>query len=243
MLDTSKIYLKKIDTIGKFSVWFVNGEYIRKNIDENFVECDHHYHFKFIPQHELWVDSRIDPLELPYFVDNMLVQYRLMQKGMSHEEALKRADAYEKKERAKSVSFNYVLEGGKKPADIIEKIHRTPVKKYSSGCIKIWLVDGKLVRDYLLIEYAEGGHDLVYSFIPSHEIWIEEILSKEEQESIILHELHERYLMSQGKAYREAHKGATIVEDYYRDHPNETEERIRLELEKNNDIHTKTLES
>ncbi|MEK7538724.1 MAG: hypothetical protein AAB552_02690 [Patescibacteria group bacterium] len=39
--------------------------------------------------------------------------------------------------------------------------------------------------------------------------------------------------MGTGKAYREAHHGATIVEDRYRDDPKNLEERIQEELEKN----------
>ncbi len=235
MVNSSKIYIKKIDTIGKFTVWLVDGEYVRKEIDENFVECDHHYHFKFIPQNEFWIDQATDPLELPYFIDNLLVEYRLMEKGVSYEEALRQGDLCEKRERAKSASFQYLCEGTNKMS-VVEKIHRELLTKYSHGEMKVWIVDGKLVRDFFLTEFIDGGHDLVYAFVPKNEIWIEEVLSPDGKKYILLHELHEHALMLQGKKYREAHKGATIVEDYHRDHPDELEERILVELKKNNDF-------
>jgi hypothetical protein len=93
-------------------------------------------------------------------------------------------------------------------------------------------VNGKAVRDYCDVEYAEGGHGLVYSYIPKNEIWIENSLSTRETQFIVLHELHERNLMSKGKDYHHAHLGATIVEDYYRDHPDEIDQRIKEEIKK-----------
>ena len=98
----------------------------------------------------------------------------------------------------------------------------------------MWLVDGNLVRSFFLLDYCEGGHDLVYPFIPKNEIWIEEAISPQERKFIILHELHERHLMDQGKSYKNAHIGATEVEDYYRENPKEDlEAKIKEEMQKN----------
>ena len=115
---------------------------------------------------------------------------------------------------------------------MLEKIKGKIVEKHS-GKVKVWLVDGNLVRSFLLLDYCEGGHDLAYPFIPKNEIWIEEAISPEERKFIILHELHERYLMSQVKSYKNAHIGATEVEDHYRENPKEDlEARIKEEMEK-----------
>ncbi len=40
--------------------------------------------------------------------------------------------------------------------------------------------------------------------------------------------------MGEGKDYAHAHRGATEVEDYYRDHPADAPRRIDEELIKNN---------
>ena len=94
--------------------------------------------------------------------------------------------------------------------EILEKIR---VKKWSaySDIITVWRVDGKIVRDYFLIEYADGGHDKVYSFIPKNEVWIEEVLPDDEAKFILLHELHERYLMCNGKDYALIHVTACWI--------------------------------
>src|SRR3990167_9498325 len=109
------------------------------------------------------------------------------------------------------------------------------VKKINNvGDCAVWLVDGNLVRSFFLLDYCEGGHDLVYPFIPKKEICLEEALSPEERKFIIFLEIHERYLMSRGKSYKNAHIGATEVEDYYRENPREDlEARIKEEMGRN----------
>src|SRR5581483_4909933 len=101
---------------------------------------------------------------------------------------------------------------------MLERIRRTQYRKFK-GPVEVWRVDGQLVRDLFSTDYGEGGHDRVYPFIPKNEIWIEETLPAQEMHFILLHELHERYLMGEGKDYRHAHAGATQIEDRYRDHP------------------------
>jgi hypothetical protein len=224
-----KYYTRELEPVGKYKVWLVQGEYIRKDIDENFVGYDEHYHLTFIPKYEFWIDESTDPSEHQFFIDHLVVEAREMEKGRTYEEASKKADGYEKKERAKALHIKTRKSNVSPTPDILGKIHIRHLKEFSNK-INIWLVDGKAVRDYVFVEYAEGGHDVVYSFIPEYEIWIENTLSPLEQKFIILHELHERFLMSQGKDYPHAHRGATQVEDYYRDHPDETEARIKKEL-------------
>jgi hypothetical protein len=38
-------------------VWLVDGEFIRKNISEDFVNYDQHYHLNVIPEDEFWIDK------------------------------------------------------------------------------------------------------------------------------------------------------------------------------------------
>ena len=104
-----KIYLKKLLSLSQFSVWFVDGEFIRKNICEDFVNLGQHYHFKFIPKNEFWLDCKKS--ETHFFVDYLLVENRLMKKGVSFEQASKIADFAEKKERQRSSMFTKSLGG------------------------------------------------------------------------------------------------------------------------------------
>ncbi len=225
--------IKHIGEHDGLSVWLVDGEKIRKDIDENFVEYDHHARFRFIPSDEIWIDQETNEDERAYFLENVSMERKFMNEGMSLGEAVEKADKIEARERRESPRIKNILHAHHTRKKALEKIRKEKLDEYSSDFVHVYLVYGEFVRDIYLVEYAEGGHDLVYSFIPRGEIWIEEVLHPSERAFIILHELHERYLMSQGKDYPHAHKGATIVEDHFRENPEGLEERIREELEKN----------
>ena len=225
------IYIKKINTAGDSAVWLVDGALIRKEINENFVKCADNNQFNFVPKNEFWIDEDLDPKEYRYFIDRFIYEQGLMDSGKNYAKADKKADEFEKEERQNSPEVRQIAESNKK--ELLEKIKNKIIKKFS-GEIKIWLVDGNLVRSFFLLDYCEGGHDKVYPFIPTSEIWIEKALSPQERKFIILHELHERYLMGRGKSYKNAHIGATEVEDYYRENPKEDlEARIKEEMRKN----------
>ena len=227
------IYVKKITTVGDYAVWLVDGALIRKDINENFVKRSANIKPSFVPKNEFWIDEDLDPKEYRYFIDRFIYEQGLLDSGENYAQADKRADEFEKNERQNSTEIKRLskLNFGKK--EFLEKIKKKIIKKFSSE-IKIWLVDGNLVRSFFLLDYCEGGHDLVYPFIPKNEIWIEQAISPQERKYIILHELHERYLMSRGKSYKNAHIGATEVEDYYRENTKENlEARIKEEMGKN----------
>ncbi len=235
-VNTQKIYIKKLEEIGKHTVWLVDGEYIRKNLNENFVEYDQHYHLSFIPKNEFWIDHLSNPKEHFFFINHMINEQWEIEQGKTYDEAMKRADELEKRERMKlTVLDNPASHEKLTKEELIKSIHKHKYTEYSkTGDVHIWIVDGKLVRDHLLVDFADGGHDRVYPFIPHNEIWLEDCLSKKECDFILLHELHERFLMGEGKDYAHAHRGATVVEDYYRDHPENITERINEEIQKNN---------
>lgn len=231
MSHSKRIYHSLLENVNGYNVWLVDGAYIRKYINENFVEYDSNTYKSFIPKKEFWIDIETNPSEHPFFITHLLTEKRALQNGLNKEQASAIARRVEKKERLKHIrkSLPFYKKNDKK---IIEKIHFNLLQTYSDE-IKIWLIDGKTVRDYLLLDYAEGGHDLVYDFIPEKEIWIEKILSPVERKFIMLHELHERFLMLQGLDYPHAHHGALIVEDYFRDHPQKIEGRIITEIRNN----------
>jgi len=208
------IHKEKIGDRAGFAIWLVNGEHVRKSLNENFVGYDQHACLSCIPTNEFWIDAETNPEERHFFIDHLITEQRALAKGLPRKDAAELADKLEKRERAKLLHLRDTS-SKKDISEIISKIHRTHLPEYR-GKIAIWLVNGTEVRNYFSPEYFEGGHDLVYNFIPSLEIWIEEILSYQEQKFIILHELHERFLMSEGKDYHHAHPGATQIEDRYR---------------------------
>jgi len=230
------IYVKKINNVGDCAVWLMDGALIRKEINENFVKFADSNQFGFVPKNEFWIDEDLDPKEYQYFIDRFIYEKGLLDSGENYAKSDKMADNFEKNERQNSAEVRQISKSSLNKKELLEKIKKKIIEKYSDK-VKVWLVDGNLVRSFFLLDYCEGGHDLVYPFIPKNEIWIEEALSPEERKFIILHELHERYLMDQGKSYKNAHIGATEVEDYYRENPKEDlGARIKEEMKKNDSL-------
>ncbi len=225
-----KPYLKKLEQIAAISIWIVDGQYVRKNIDEEFTNFGQHYRFRFIPTHEFWIDREHGLGEEQFFIDHLLVEHRLMAGGMVYDKALERADAVERKERRKTELIQEISKLPKK--EIIENIHKRLLKKYS-GTVKVWLVKGELVRSLYFIDFTEGGHDHVYHFVPKNEVWLDDDIGPGERKFVLLHELRERHLMSLGQPYFKAHRSASIIEYHCRTHPEELEANLRMEAEKN----------
>lgn len=198
--------IKLIKIIGPFKVYSVDGSYIRKYINPEFTNFGQHYTFSFIPEKEFFIDSNYKESELRFFIDHLLIENRLMKEGHSYEEALAFADRIEKSERPKPIK----IEDIKYDELDIDKIKLFNLYK------NIWIVNEEEIRNQLFIEFTEGGHDLVYPWIPENEIWIGDDVKVKERVFIILHELIERRLMKKGLNYNKAHEKATFFEQMVR---------------------------
>jgi hypothetical protein len=211
------IRIKKIEEIGKIKVYLVDGEQVRDTLDTDFTNFGQHYRFDFIPKDEFWIDHEEDEDEVDFYIEHLLVEFSLMEKGVGYEEALKKADNVEQKSRDISAGGKTQKKKSGSFSDYaklrIELIQRVKT-------VSIWLVDGKMVRDELDIDYTEGGHGYVYNYIPKTEIWIDNDVVPEERPYILLHEMYERNLMRRGMVYDEAHKRATRIEHEARQKPN-----------------------
>ena len=225
-----KPYIKKLDKIGPITVWIVDGQQVRRSMDEEFTNFGQHGRFPFIPKNEFWIDREFGPGEQQFFIDHLLVEHRLMASGMTYDRALERAAAIERKERRKTELIKETA-GLNRPG-IIESVHKLLLRKYSRR-VKVWVVKGELVRGLFFIDFTEGGHDKVYRFVPENEVWLDDDLSPQERRYVLLHELHERYLMVQGWTYGRAHRDASKVEYYCRSHPGELAANLRREIQRN----------
>ena len=228
-----KPYLKKICRVARIEVWLVDGEYIRKNICEDFVNYDHHFHLPLIPRNEFWISKDTAEDEVIFYIIRMFAEHRFISSGATYNEASGRAAAIERRERGKSELVKKIENscGGKEKP--LKKVYRCLIKKYGNG-IAVWLVSGDLVRSLIYTDFAGGGHDRVYHFIPENQVWIDDDIRPEERKFIILHEIHERSLMSRGMNYPHAHKEATEVEDFFRHHPRNIGRAIYGEVRKQN---------
>ncbi|MFH1801265.1 MAG: hypothetical protein ABH804_00310 [archaeon] len=240
-----KPYLKKYGGISKFVIWIVDGAFVRKNIDIDFNNFGQHYRFKFIPENEFWIDKEHGGKEEHFFVQHLLVENKMMEAGASYFDAITKADLAERAERMKNKFIIMDFKTKKHKAEMIKKVHKKILHTYSNKNLRVWIVDGKLVRSFFFIDFTEGGHDLVYPFIPSGEIWLDDDMSQKERKFALIHEIHERNLMAKGSGYgsgfmtkewnkennhTSAHKSASEIEYFCRHHPEKTDKKIKNEL-------------
>lgn len=210
-------------------MWTVDGAYIRGHIDEEFTNFGQHYRFKYIPRNELWIDREAspDPEETRFFIDHLLVEHRLMAQGMPYERALPMADAEEHRERRRAGDVRKLTERGRKLPEG-KDVHERLWKKLDSG-LSVWMVKGRLVRSVFDIDFTAGGHDYVYEFVPQNEVWIDDAIEEAERGYVLLHELHERNLMSKGWPYGKAHEDSSHVEYKARHHPDTLHDALAAE--------------
>jgi hypothetical protein len=211
-------YLKQAGQRGKIAVWIVDGTYVRTHIDEEFTNYGQHYNFTYIPKDEFWVDKEGKQDELKFFIDHLLVEHRLMEKGVPYDDALVAADKAEMAERKRSGDVKKLTKGKSLPD--ASRVHVRLWKKLESP-VSVWIVDGRLVRSVFDVDFTEGGHDYVYEFVPQNEVWIDNDLEEAERPFVLLHELHERNLMAKGWDYDRAHEDSSKIEYHCRHHPNE----------------------
>jgi hypothetical protein len=145
---------------------------------------------------------------------------------MSYDKALEKADEREQKERKRSAYFRRV----RKHKD--RALHERLLKSYS-GKVQVWIINGEMVRDIYFIDFTEGGHHKIYPWIPKQEVWLDDDLGPRERKFVLLHELHERYLMTQGWPYHRAHRGASEIEHHCRTHPRDLDAKLRIEIARN----------
>jgi len=229
-----KPYVKKIAAISKFAVWLVDGQYVRTKLDEEFTNFGQHFRFRFVPRNEFWIDHLHAPGEEHFYIDHLLIENRLMAAGMDYDQALEKADRAELKERRKVDFLRRGPASRRTSPLVIRKIYRQLLRSYSQG-LRVWVVRGELVRDMFFIDFTEGGHDLVYKFVPPGEVWLDDDLRRTERPFVLLHEVHERHLMAQGLDYPHAHRSASHLEYFCRHHPRELKKKLAEELRKNRD--------
>jgi hypothetical protein len=220
-------YVEKTDERGRFKIWIVDGAYIRGHIDEEFTNFGQHYRYPYIPDDELWIDREAEHDEHQFFIDHLLVEHRLMEKGMPYGKALEAADIEERKERRRAGDVRKLTAKGAKLPDGHD-VHETLWKRLESG-ITVWIVNGRLVRSVFDIDYTAGGHDYVYEFVPRNEVWIDDAIEETERPYVLLHELHERNRMAGGWPYSRAHAESSRIEFRCRHHPDELHDALAAE--------------
>jgi hypothetical protein len=220
-------YIKKYSLKNGIQIWLVDGEYVRKSIDEEFTNFGQHYRFPYIPIDEFWIDKEAQDTEYPFFVDHLFVEFDLMKGGMSYDDAIAKADEAELVHRRMSKDDKKVLKNSNGLPDLAA-VHLNLWKKLENG-ISVWIVDGRLVRSLFDRDFTEGGHYHVYEFVPKDEVWIDDAIQENERRFVLLHELHEYNQMAKGVPYSKAHAESSKLELKYRMHQDELHDALAAE--------------
>lgn len=223
MPEVAKFHIKKIDQYGDLTIWEVDGAKIRAKLDIEFSGFAQHSDKPYIPEDELWLEHEHHPDEHQFFIDHMLAQWKAEKRGQTHEQAMNIAYKVEKSERQKSGDQNKII--GPDHRRHSKNVHKRLLGTTDDG-LEVWLVNGRLVRSDYYLDYVEGGHHIIYPWVPEKEIWLDDDLDPSEYNYVLLHELHERSLMAKGWSYTKAHPDSSKIELYCHHHPHHLKEEL-----------------
>ncbi len=207
-----------------YKIWIIDGDKVRLKLYREYLYGGNEQRYLFNPKGEIWIDNAVSCEEFEMTLAHELNERHLMAKfgwtyDMAHDSSLAleviMRRKFEQFCRAHEDSLPKVpvtdYENIKEIKDIpdsvkLQNIYRIPLGERNG--IKVWVVDGYLVRKNIYPDFGFSGNDLAYHFIPPREIWIDGQISAEETEYSISTELIERNLMSKGKSYDDAYETA-----------------------------------
>jgi hypothetical protein len=94
------------------------------------------------------------------------------------------------------------------------------------GSLKAYIIDGKLARETLDLDFTEGGNYGKYDFVPKDEIWLDDGQREDELFATLLHEMIEYADIIKGASYDQGHRLASEVELRTRLKPEEFPSKI-----------------
>jgi len=250
-----KPYLKKVGVFSGYKVFYVSGYWVRNNIDRQFPNFGYSNNCPYIPEDEFWIDKENGKKEVRFWIDYLIAFKRFLAEGKEYSEAANLASKIEQRERSKQKSLQKIRKIKLKDK-LLKKIHKKRLLKNYTNHLKIWVVRGDLVRSLFDLDFNQGGHGLVYNFIPKNEIWVDDDLYKKETPFVLIHELHEILLMKKGWKYdsgantgfmsrkepKSAHFESEDLEFWTREHKKSTKRILLREIKKNEDFAEKELE-
>ena len=197
-----------LDTFGLWRIYEVDGQRVRDTslAGQEFGESASHFTLPLVvPAGEIWIEDDVTAEERPFVISGAL---RIAQ--LRDYEAGKR---YEKHLREKAALAGTEWKGEWLSADCYVR----DLGVLPNG-VKVSLVNGEKVRDETKTDFMEGGHDLVYPWLPPKTIILEAGLHPDELPIILDHEAPERRKMANGMKYPRAHLYAAKEEWTARQH-------------------------
>lgn len=202
---------------------FVDGFRIRNSFDIGFNDLDlnrgkfsRYSNKHYIPRGEIWIDHvykksgeiefllKTEKISEAYFRDpKHTIIEKMQQLWQRSSKDISQRRMYKVLDLRKKLIEELCIPGPIPP--FVEKEARV-------NNIKVVYVNGKIIRQHFDPQFIQGGHDLVYSYIPKDEIWVDVVNDSKELRYIMIHEKIEQNLMRQGKNYDIAHEYALVAE-------------------------------
>lgn len=171
-----------------------------------------------IPKGEVWLAEQTIDREGLFFIANALTQLKEQARGTPDERAYNAGIEVERmlRERLNHLQFRGAGPQKRVPPEVYVSRYAT-LPDRDERKVEVWIVDANVVRSLYKIDYTEGGHGLVYPWVPNDEIWVEDSLDRRELPFIVAHEYIERRLMRDAKLdYDMAHDICSRVEFHLR---------------------------
>ncbi len=231
-LDLKRLYGFYNGEYKGFKVWIVDGNYIRREIFNEFIYGGNDERYTFIPESEIWIDNSVSVDEYLTTIEHEIIERNLMRnKGYTYYDAhdsalmfelgmrkgfLTAANEHEKQlPMVSPIDYDSTQEIEELPEQIkLSGIYKIPYAKRDG--VEIWIVDGYKVRRDIYPDFGYSGNCFAYKFIPQNEIWIDASITCQEMEYSIQLELKEMSFMKNGLAYDEAYTKALNTTDSLR---------------------------
>jgi hypothetical protein len=166
-----------------------------------------------VPGGEIWISRRHFPREGVFLAAQALARIGARRRGLPDDKAYEAGMDAERHVREDLTGEEF--RDGKPHRPVPEKLYdRLYATIPDPDCpIKAWLIDGFWARCWYKTDYAEGGHYVVYPWVPRHEIWLEKDTDQRELPFILAHEYLELRMMRDGGLdYDTAHENASAIE-------------------------------
>lgn len=215
-----------------FKIWIVDGNYIRREIFNEFIYGGNDERYTFVPESEIWIDNSISAEEYLTTLEHEIIERNLMRhNGYTYYDAhdsalmlelgmrrgfLAAANEHEKQlPMVSPIDYDSTQEIEELPEQIkLSGIYKIPYAKRDG--VEIWVVDGYKVRRDIYPDFGFSGNSNAYLFIPPNEIWIDASITCQEMEYSIQLELKEMAFMKNGLPYDDAYTNALKTTDSLR---------------------------
>ncbi|MEI7485061.1 MAG: hypothetical protein WCK13_10170 [Ignavibacteriota bacterium] len=215
-----------------FKVWVVDGNFIRREIFNEFIYGGNDERYTFVPESEIWIDNSISADEYLTTLEHEIIERNLMRfSGYTYYDAhdsalmlelgmrrsfLTASNEHEKQlPMVSPIDYDSTQEIEELPELIkLSGIYKIPYAKRDG--VDIWVVDGFKIRRDIYPDFGFSGNSSAYKFIPGNEIWIDASITSQEIEYSIQLELKEMAFMKSGLPYDEAYTNALKTADSLR---------------------------